>query len=77
MGLHSARRQEQPVRDLRIRQTLTDQVDNCRLGRREAGPTAARPPPMARQPMVRRRHRPQTALSYQTQVKTGSPELRI
>ena len=55
IGLHSARRQEQPVRDLRIRQALTDQVDNCRLGEREAGPTAARPPPRwgppARNPM--------------------------
>jgi hypothetical protein len=45
MGLHSARRQEQPVRDLRIRRALTDQVDNYRLGGREARPTAARPPP--------------------------------
>jgi hypothetical protein len=55
MGLHSARRQEQRARDLRIRQALTDQVDDCRLGGREAGPTAARPPPRwgppARNPM--------------------------
>jgi hypothetical protein len=35
------------------------------------------PPAMARQPMVRRCRRPQTALSYHTQVKEGAPRSGI
>ena len=79
MGRHSARRQEQQVRDLRIRQALTDQVDNCRLGGRGPIQTRVRVPPNhgpadhnvshpARGAVAAGR---KTALSYHTQVKEG------